>query len=126
MGNPGDAGVGIVIACGEHPLKNISEPIGLQTNNFAEYTALIMALKEALVFKAEELDIFSDSELLCRQMSGAYKVKNEAIKKLFNEALGLIAGFKKVHIQHIPRERNKGADKLARLGSKLNRMSTPK
>jgi ribonuclease HI len=118
LGNPGDAGVGVVIAVGQHPLKNISQPIGLKTNNVAEYTALIISLKEALSLGAAEIDIFSDSELLCRQMNGVYKVKNETIKSLFLEALGLIKSFKSVHIQQIPRERNKGADKLARLAAK--------
>ena len=120
LGNPGEAGVGIVIAQGEHTLKNIAEPIGRQTNNVAEYTALIFALKEALAMKAAEVSIYSDSELLCRQMSGAYKVKNEGIKNLFHEAHALIGRFDKVEIRQIPREKNGGADKLARLAAKKN------
>ncbi len=121
LGNPGAAGIGIIIAHGQHPLKNISEAIGLKTNNFAEYTALIIALKEALSLKAAQINIYSDSELLCRQMSGAYKVKNETIKGLFQEAKELISRFEEATIRHIPREQNKGADKLARLAAKKNK-----
>ncbi len=118
LGNPGDAGIGIIIALDGHPLKNISQYIGTQTNNIAEYTALIAALKEALDLETGSVRVFSDSELLCRQINGAYKVKNAALKDLFTEAQGLIARFEDFSIRHIPREENRGADKLAQAAAR--------
>jgi ribonuclease HI len=85
MGNPGDAGVGVIFAKAEVPVKNISRYIGRQTNNVAEYTALITALQEALEMNVREATIFSDSQLLCRQINGEYKVKNKNIKHLFEQ-----------------------------------------
>ena len=126
IGNPGDAGIGVVIAQGDHTLKNISAYIGAQTNNVAEYTALIYALEEALVMKARRIRVFTDSELLQRQMTGRYKVKNEAIKVLFGRATRLAAAFEAVAIERIPREKNKGADKLARLAVKNKDKQKPK
>ena len=117
-GNPGDAGIGIVFSCGAETLKNISRYIGRQTNNFAEYTALVHALQEALIMKTKSINIYSDSELLCRQLTGEYKVKSENIKNLFEQALTLLKGFENFSIRQIPREQNRGADKLARLAIK--------
>lgn len=125
-GNPGPAGIGIVFAHGEEPVKNISMSIGTQTNNVAEYTALIYALEGALDMKARQVRVFSDSELLCRQLSGLYKVKNENIKVLFEQAMRLRAGFDQCTISHIPRERNKGADKLARQATQDKKSKTDK
>ena len=118
QGNPGDAGIGIVFAEGDHTLKNISKYIGKQTNNIAEYSALIFALQEALVIKAKSVTIYSDSELLCKQLSGEYKVRNENIKNLFNQAINILRGFENFNIKQISREQNRGADKLARLAIK--------
>lgn len=112
-GNPGPAGVGVIICQEGVVLKNISNYIGNTTNNFAEYTALIFALQEALIIKADELNINTDSQLLCRQIKGEYKVKSPNIVGLYNQAKQLISAFKKVSINHIPREMNSGADKLA-------------
>jgi len=112
-GNPGPAGVGVILCQGGVVLKNISNYIGNTTNNFAEYTALIFALQEALIIKADELNINTDSQLLCRQIKGEYKVKSPNIVGLYNQAKQLISAFKKVSINHIPREMNSGADKLA-------------
>ncbi|OIO36180.1 MAG: hypothetical protein AUJ74_03325 [Candidatus Omnitrophica bacterium CG1_02_44_16] len=118
IGNPGDSGIGVMISSEDVPLKNISKYIGKQTNNFAEYTALVFALQEALIMKAASIKVFSDSELLCKQMSGEYRVKSENIKNLFEQAINLLKGFKDYAITHIPREQNSGADKLARLAIK--------
>lgn len=117
-GNPGDASVGIVFSYGEEIVKNISKYIGEKTNNIAEYTALVVALQEAIVMKIKSVRVYSDSELLCRQMNGAYKVKNENLKNLFDQAQVLRREFENFSIHHIPREKNKGADKLARLAIK--------
>ncbi len=124
MGNPGDAGVGVIFAKAEVPVKNISRYIGRQTNNVAEYTALITALREAIEMNVKEVTIFSDSQLLCRQINGEYKVKNENIRHLFEQAKMLLGGFNTYHIRQIPRELNKGADKLARLAIKEERSRT--
>ena len=118
IGNPGDSGIGVIFSSEGAPLKNISKYIGKQTNNFAEYTALVFALQEALIMKAASIKVFSDSELLCKQMSGEYRVKSENIKNLFEQAINLLKGFKDYAITHIPREQNSGADKLARLAIK--------
>lgn len=112
-GNPGPAGVGVVICQGGEVLKNIANYIGNNTNNFAEYTALIHALEAALILKAEKIIVNTDSQLLCRQINREYKVKNENIIGLYNQALNLISSFRDFRINHIPREQNKGADKLA-------------
>lgn len=117
-GNPGPAGIGVVIVQGGEVLKNIANFIGNATNNVAEYTALIYALQEALLLKAESLKINTDSQLLCRQIKKEYKVKNANIRVLYNQALHLLSGFKEISLNHIARENNRGADKLANLAIK--------
>lgn len=112
-GNPGPSGIGVVICRNGQTIKNISTYIGKATNNIAEYTALIYALEEALILKADTLKINSDSELLCRQLNKDYKVKSPNIIGLYKQALHLMSAFKKVFIKNIPREDNSGADKLA-------------
>jgi len=112
-GNPGKSGVGVVIYCNNQLIKNISSYIGFTTNNVAEYTALIYALEEALLLKANSLKINTDSQLLARQLNKIYKVKNEGIINLYNRAVHLLSGFEKVLVNHIPREKNALADKLA-------------
>ncbi len=115
MGNPGDAGIGAIFQDGAHTIKNLSRYIGTQTNNIAEYTALVCALEEARLADEKDICVYSDSELLCKQLKGEYKVKNEGLKPLFQKAVDLIGGFQHFRIQQIPREKNRGADKLARL-----------
>jgi ribonuclease HI len=112
-GNPGHSGVGIVIYRDGLRIKNISSYIGSATNNVAEYTALIYALEEALLLKAKSLKINTDSQLLARQLNKIYKVKHPGIINLYNRAVHLLTGFEKAIIQHIPREENSLADKLA-------------
>lgn len=117
-GNPGPAGVGVVICKDSQVLKNISSFIGNATNNVAEYSALIYALQEALVLKAANININTDSELLSKQLNKEYKVRNQNIIGLYNQAVHLISAFECVSIRHIPREQNCGADKLATLAVK--------
>lgn len=112
-GNPGHAGIGAVICQDGKVIKNIANYIGKTTNNFAEYTALIYALQEAIIIKADVVDVHTDSQLLCRQINKEYKVKSSNIIGLYNQAVHLIAAFKKFSIKHIPREENSEADKLA-------------
>ena len=117
-GNPGPSGVGAVICHSGAVVKNISSFIGNATNNIAEYTALIYALQEAVILKAESLKIKTDSQLLARQLNKVYKVKSANISELYKQAVVLLASFKKVSIVSIPREENKGADRLATLAVK--------
>ena len=112
-GNPGKAGIGVVINHQGKTVKEVSKAIGEATNNVAEYSALVYALQEALVMKARELQVFTDSELLFRQVTGAYKVKNEKLKFLFDQVKCLMNGFDRIDINHVRREKNKQADKLA-------------
>lgn len=112
-GNPGPSGVGVVVCQGGRTVGNISSYIGNTTNNVAEYTALIYALREAARLKAQVIKINTDSQLLYRQLIKTYKVKSGSILELYTQATRLISGFKKVSIVNISREDNKGADKLA-------------
>ncbi|MDD5128378.1 MAG: ribonuclease HI family protein [Candidatus Omnitrophica bacterium] len=112
-GNPGHSGVGIVIYEDGRLIKEISNYIGQATNNIAEYTALIYALEEALLLKAETLKINTDSQLLARQINRVYKVRHEGLIGLYERAVRLLNGFKKVLVNHIPREENACADRLA-------------
>jgi len=113
-GNPGPAAIGVVIKEGARTIKTLSRAIGQGTNNIAEYTALIAALQEALILKADDISIKTDSELMARQVSGAYAVKHENIKPLFDQVRHLITGFKSFQIAHVPREQNSEADALVR------------
>ncbi len=112
-GNPGPAGIGVVIYENGRVVKSISKAIGPATNNLAEYTALIYALQEALVLKATRVRIHTDSELLYHQLNGEYKIKNQKLKALFDQVQHLKQGFAVFEIKVIPREENKEADRLA-------------
>ena len=113
-GNPGPAGIGFVVRKDGKILKEFSQPIGDATNNIAEYTALIYALQEALILRADEVHVKSDSELMCRQVQGIYQVKNSNIKPLFDQVQHLIRGFRSFHIDHVRRQDNKDADALSK------------
>ena len=105
--------MGVVICKNGKTVKNISSFIGIATNNIAEYTALIYALQEALKMKASVLQINTDSQLLYRQIKREYKIKHPNMIGLYNQVTGLLTSFKEVKFNHIPREQNAGADKLA-------------
>lgn len=112
-GNPGQSGAGVVIYQSGCIIKKISNYIGHATNNIAEYSALIYALEEARVLKAKSLEINTDSQLLARQLNKIYKVRHEGIRNFYNKAVHLLTGFEKVVINHVRREENSLADKLA-------------
>ena len=115
-GNPGVAGYGAHILDEEgNELATLSHTIGIQTNNQAEYSGLIAALDYAYINHFDKVKIFADSELMVRQINGRYKVKNQNLKRLFEQARLLIGCFKVFSIQHIPREDNREADRLANL-----------
>ncbi len=112
-GNPGPASVGVIIDQDGKRIAEIAKPIGEATNNFAEYSALIVALEEAKNLKAEHLRVFTDSELLYHQLKGKYQIKSDNLKGLYKQANELAQGFKKIELKHVPREENSEADKLA-------------
>jgi len=116
-GNPGLAGAGAVILDDAgHELLAEAEYLGKCTNNVAEYQALILGLQSARDLGCPRLHVFLDSELIVRQVTGRYKVKNATLKPLFAEVQGLLKGFKGYTIAHVPREKNKRADELANQG----------
>ena len=112
-GNPGEAGIGVIISRDGKTIKRISKTIGEGTNNIAEYSALICALQEALILKAKKLTVFTDSELVFRQVTGSYKIKNDKLKFLCDQVQILMQGFDHVGLNHVRREKNKEADSLA-------------
>jgi ribonuclease HI len=113
-GNPGPAGYGVVIKDESgKKVATLSEYLGHQTNNFAEYQGLIAALEYAVANGPKALKLISDSELLVRQIKGIYKVKNATLKDLHARAKELIAEMEWFSIDHAMREHNREADQLA-------------
>lgn len=113
-GNPGPSGIGIVFCDTDNKVvKRLFKFIGHATNNTAEYSALIYALQEALIDKYDNVIINSDSELLVKQLNGEYKVKNENIRCYYELFMHIRRGFDKIEVNHINRENNSMADKLA-------------
>jgi ribonuclease HI len=118
-GNPGEAGVGVHFP----GVVSISEYLGIGTNNYAEYSALLTALRFAVFSRCEDLQIFADSELVVKQIKGEYQVKNEAIRLLYDAALRWASLIPHFSINHVRREQNKEADKLANLAMDTHRNS---
>lgn len=113
-GNPGPAGYGIHVSDNNsETIEDAFGYIGEQTNNFAEYTALLAALKLARLRGWNDVHIRSDSQLLVRQLNGEYKVKNEVLARFFRQARSDMSRLKRCRIEHVPRGENKEADKLA-------------
>jgi ribonuclease HI len=112
-GNPGPAAIGVVVADAEgNVLDELAETIGVATNNVAEYRALLRGVEWARGLGADELQIVNDSELVARQLTGAYKVKHAAMKPLYEEAIAALRAFERWEIQSVPREQNSRADEL--------------
>jgi ribonuclease HI len=112
-GNPGPAAYGYVLEADDGTvLAAHGERIGVATNNVAEYSALIAGLEKALELAVPEVEVISDSELLVKQMQGEYRVKNEALQKLFAEASRLAGRLGKVSYRAVRREHNELADSL--------------
>src|SRR5678816_3579587 len=113
-GNPGPAGYGVVIKDERgQKVATLSQYLGHQTNNFAEYQGLIAALEYAIEHGHKALKVISDSELLVRQIKGIYKVKNATLQELHGRAKELIAQLEWFSIDHALREHNREADDLA-------------
>jgi ribonuclease HI len=113
-GNPGPASYAVVLRRPDGtPLESLGKYIGRQTNNVAEYYALIAALDYALAHQLKRLRVRSDSELLVRQVQGIYKVKSPDLRPLHERARKMIAGLEAFAIEHVPREQNANADAVA-------------
>jgi ribonuclease HI len=116
-GNPGEAGIGVHFP----GVVRIAEYLGTATNNFAEYSALVTALRYAVFTRCDELQVYADSELVVKQILGEYQVKNENIRPLYNAAVRWIRLIPQFSISHVRREENKEADKLANLAMDTRR-----
>ena len=113
-GNPGPAGYGVYIRdANGAAIAQLSDYLGHKTNNFAEYSALLAALEYAVANGHRALKVISDSELMVRQMNGQYKVTSPDLKPLYEKARSLVRQLDKFTIQHVLREQNRQADKLA-------------
>ncbi|MGD9015439.1 MAG: ribonuclease HI family protein [Candidatus Omnitrophota bacterium] len=113
-GNPGPAGIGVILTQNGQVIRNISVYLGIQTNNVAEYMALIFGLQEALMLKAKAVSIYTDSQLLSRQINNEYKLRSPNLIGLYAQVVHLLSAFDSAKVQYIPREENRGADKLAK------------
>jgi len=114
QGNPGPAAIGGTIKDDKgRTLASISQGIGRATNNQAEYRALIVALEKAISLGASETDVYSDSELIVRQINGNYRVRNALLKPLYQRVKQLQSQLDRFTITHIPRWQNTEADKMA-------------
>ncbi|MCR9143931.1 MAG: ribonuclease HI family protein [bacterium] len=127
-GNPGPSAIGAVIYRGDTTIEEISEHIGVATNNEAEYRSLIRGLEAIRALTSGDgaagadhqagpdkiqIQVFMDSELVVRQVEGRYKVKNERLKPLYQQVRALLADFPDWSIRHVPRAKNAEADRLA-------------
>src|SRR5271166_5645748 len=115
-GNPGPAGYGVVFEDEVgRPVAELSEFLGRQTNNYAEYSALLAALNYTLRHGFKALKVISDSELLVKQINGEYKVSSPALRELHVRAMKMLDQFDYFEIKHVLRDKNREADRLANL-----------
>lgn len=112
-GNPGPAGIGVVLKTEGQPIRELAEPIGEATNNVAEYRALIAGLELALACDISEIEIYVDSELVVAQIQGRWKIKNDRLRALSGKARSLMGRFGSASIAHVRRHLNERADELA-------------
>lgn len=124
-GNPGPAGFGVRVETADGTLiEEFCESAGIATNNVAEYRGLLAALQWAADHGHRRLHVRSDSQLLVRQMRGEYRVKNPGLQPLHRQARQMLDRFERVTFEHVPREQNRHADRLANLAMD-NAASTP-
>ena len=115
-GNPGPAGFGVYIQDDSGKvLAELSEYLGVQTNNYAEYSGLIAAIEFAIAQGRSRLRVISDSELMVKQMKGLYRVKSPELRPLYDQAKRLASQLEAFEIRHVLREKNHNADRLANL-----------
>jgi ribonuclease HI len=126
-GNPGPAGYGVqIVDDDDQVVAELYQSLGTATNNIAEYQGLLAALEWAIVQGLRTLHIRSDSELLVRQLKGEYRVKNPGLQPLFEEARERIARIGNVTFEHVRREFNREADRLANLAMDEAAASPPR
>jgi len=112
-GNPGPAAWGVVVLdATDRAVEGFAGAIGRATNNVAEYTALLEALAIAVAREARDVELFADSELVVKQIRGEYKVRHPDLIPLHAEAKRRITAFRRFKLSHVPREKNKEADRL--------------
>jgi len=112
-GNPGPAAIGVVVSDPDGTvIDEVAERIGVATNNVAEYRAVIKGIERAQALGASELELIGDSELVARQLTGAYKVKHPSMKPLHAQALAALGRFDSWRIRTVPRAQNARADEL--------------
>lgn len=114
-GNPGPAAIAYMINRPQMAPIEFAETIGSATNNVAEYSALVAALTRAIDMGLKEIDVYSDSELMVKQMAGEYRVKHPDLLPLYQEATALRKQFNKMTLSHVRREHNKRADELGNI-----------
>ena len=123
-GNPGPAAAGAVLIDADGPdalrpdappIAVVARALGTQTNNFAEYSAVVLALEKARAMGAQEVELVLDSKLVVEQLAGRWKVRNAGLRPLVDRAQALLAGFARWRISHQPRAANFAADALANL-----------
>jgi len=113
-GNPGEAGFGVYVSRPDGTeVAGLYGYLGRATNNVAEYQALLHALRYALAQGVRRVRVYSDSELVVRQMDGTYRVKHKDMVPLHREARALLGQFEEAQLAHVPREQNREADRLA-------------
>ena len=112
-GNPGPAGYGVRIQHDDGSVVELKAALGLATNNVAEYNGLLAALRWAVEHGVSALHVRADSELMVKQMKGVYRVKNPGLLPLYEHARGLVRQIGRVTFEHVRRELNKDADRLA-------------
>lgn len=112
-GNPGPAAIGVVTSTPDgEVVDELAEPIGEATNNVAEYRALLRGLERARELGATEVALVNDSELVARQVQGAYKVKHPGLRPLYDQAMEALRGFERWSVRSVPRAQNAHADQL--------------
>lgn len=115
-GNPGPAGIGVIVLDPStnppETLATVSEAIGIATNNVAEYRALIAGLEAATLVSRGAVEVRADSQLMIRQLQGAYRVRHPGLRPLWERAQQLLLLFESVTLTHVPREENTVADAL--------------
>lgn len=120
LGNPGHAGIGVVIRFLKRPGKDVhmSEYIGMATNNIAEYSALLTGLRKVSAMGLKKIAIYVDSELLVKQLQGIYRIRSATLRPFWEEARNILNQFEGYTVSHIRREHNKEADQLAKNAAK--------
>ena len=123
-GNPGPSAAGGVIFSPEHKqLAEVSKYLGMRTNNYAEYSGLIITLQKCIELNIKNIEVSMDSKLVVEQLNGKWKVKNESLKILFDEVKELLKSFQQISFRHIKREFNKHADSLVNKCLDLNQIN---